>query len=1070
VAGDVQTYATSSTLGCDTGIFTDNATTHTVSNANYQASGPNPWNDITAYGARATTGQISTTATTTSSSTAVTVAASGSFVVGDGIVIYGAGANNALATPSTPTVTPSLAGAGMGVGNTVASVAGASSESCAVIASDGKGGLTAPSTFATISTAQSTLGLTTASITSMARSGGTVTVTMASATPLAVGAMVHVYDSSDATFSGFFPVASVTNSTTWTYVQGISTLAGTGVTTSATGGTAGFYVNNYITWTNPTGTWQMGVYCGSGSTLAFRGLSEIGATYFEDYGQTAPAAPAYWPAMITVGSFAGMNDYLSTTITAIGSSTAITVANAATNAVTGATMLQDSAPGFYAAANASIPGIVHIPAYNNASAETYYINSKLVLPNNHPTIFQSGALTVNETIQFPIHTTWKYFGTQNGNCPQFCWNEAQQIIVNTLPGLYSTQSDGSLFEGVNFTSGNNTHLMTTAVNGPYNFTVRDSTFVTAGTSGGDIVGIGLSMNNPSNLVLDTVLFSSSRPSTDGSTITPVLNDNNPGQFYARNLFLVGGGVMLNSPGGAGIGSMDGFFNGVYGQQVRSPMVMLGGIENQSIHIDTAQNDTSTTAYIANWSTASASVDLRNITAVSAEPEGTPGTVTGRVFSQITAISTGFGLGQNYNASITNGYQVRLPVYCPTSNVPFCSSGAYWGLQTMQMPIHFPSKHTLFWDLPVPTGVTVTATSGGSIAAGNYTVNVTAIGFDGGETSGSTGATCTTTSGTQTCSVSWTAVVGAQYYKVYAGGQAQPGSCFLTASTSCSFSSIGNNGNGPPKATGTGLVSGMSDHWISPVLVMPNQSVCPGGECVTGEATLWSNSSGRAMVSNNGATSYYVASTTGSTVTNDCAKFDANGNVIDALAPCGSGGGGGSVTNFTSGGLSPLFTTSVATATTTPVQSFTLSTAAAGTLYGNNTGGAAAPAFGTANSFNIPTFTGTLTSGVIPQAGASGTILNSSPQLDNGVTTVATLTYAGTGGISSAGGFTSTMSGTGLLSPSPGTLSSLGAASSHTGGIAVISDSTTISTEGQTCAGGGTGYALAFSTGSVWKCF
>lgn len=57
-----------------------------------------------------------------------------------------------------------------------------------------------------------------------------------------------------------------------------------------------------------------------------------------------------------------------------------------------------------------------------------------------------------------------------------------------------------------------------------------------------------------------------------------------------------------------------------------------------------------------------------------------------------------------------------------------------------------------------------------------------------------------------------------------------------------------------------------------------------------------------------------------------------------------GGGGGTVTSFSAGNLSPLFTTSVATATTTPALSFTLSNAGAYTVFGNPTSGAAAPAF------------------------------------------------------------------------------------------------------------------------------
>lgn len=59
---------------------------------------------------------------------------------------------------------------------------------------------------------------------------------------------------------------------------------------------------------------------------------------------------------------------------------------------------------------------------------------------------------------------------------------------------------------------------------------------------------------------------------------------------------------------------------------------------------------------------------------------------------------------------------------------------------------------------------------------------------------------------------------------------------------------------------------------------------------------------------------------------------------------GGGGGSGTVTTFSAGNLSPLFTTSVSNATTTPALSFSLSTAGAHSFLGNNTGGVAAPAY------------------------------------------------------------------------------------------------------------------------------
>ncbi len=58
----------------------------------------------------------------------------------------------------------------------------------------------------------------------------------------------------------------------------------------------------------------------------------------------------------------------------------------------------------------------------------------------------------------------------------------------------------------------------------------------------------------------------------------------------------------------------------------------------------------------------------------------------------------------------------------------------------------------------------------------------------------------------------------------------------------------------------------------------------------------------------------------------------------------SGGGSGTVTSFSAGTLSPIFSTSVATATTTPALSFALTNAAAGTVLGNATGSAAGPTY------------------------------------------------------------------------------------------------------------------------------
>ena len=68
----------------------------------------------------------------------------------------------------------------------------------------------------------------------------------------------------------------------------------------------------------------------------------------------------------------------------------------------------------------------------------------------------------------------------------------------------------------------------------------------------------------------------------------------------------------------------------------------------------------------------------------------------------------------------------------------------------------------------------------------------------------------------------------------------------------------------------------------------------------------------------------------------------------------------------------------------------------------------------------------------------------------------------TGGAASATGFVSL--GRTVVGSLPA------AAAGNAGQIIQVTDSTAVAAEGQTCVGGNTNNALAFSTGTVWKCF
>lgn len=82
-----------------------------------------------------------------------------------------------------------------------------------------------------------------------------------------------------------------------------------------------------------------------------------------------------------------------------------------------------------------------------------------------------------------------------------------------------------------------------------------------------------------------------------------------------------------------------------------------------------------------------------------------------------------------------------------------------------------------------------------------------------------------------------------------------------------------------------------------------------------------------------------------------------GDLYDCLSgswhAAGTTSATGTVTTFSSGNLSPLFTTSVANASTTPALSFTLSTTGAHTWFGNATGSTQAPTFAALTGADVP---------------------------------------------------------------------------------------------------------------------
>jgi len=133
-------------------------------------------------------------------------------------------------------------------------------------------------------------------------------------------------------------------------------------------------------------------------------------------------------------------------------------------------------------------------------------------------------------------------------------------------------------------------------------------------------------------------------------------------------------------------------------------------------------------------------------------------------------------------------------------------------------------------------------------------------------------------------------------------------------------------------------------------------------------------SGTAITSESSANSQVVTCATGGTSTQYCG---ADGNWH---TPSGAG----TVTSFSAGNLSPLFTSSVATATSTPALSFSLSNAAQNSvLAGPASGGAGAPSYQTAPTISAANMTSFPTLNQNTTGTASN--LSGTPALPNGTT-------------------------------------------------------------------------------------
>lgn len=744
-------------------------------NANQRFKGPNPYVDITAFGARTANpnlapAAVGITANCTATNTQVTISSASTFVNGDGVVLYGCGAPQSMSTPSAPTVTPSLALNGTGTGITVVGPTGSTTYNYKIIARDKNGGLTAASTAATTTTGAASLGAQTVNITSMFRSNDVVTVTTASAHGFLVGCAVATCGEvfigggngeSDPSFRGWYLVSSAADTTHFTFTSGLDTR--NGASTSATGGTATYYSCNHLTWTAVTGAWEYYFYSDRANpgTYALVGVSRPqGAANtdltWDDFGSPMMDNFSFPPYVPTSPPSSATSDHLSTTISSGAGTTTLTLANAAGTTVSGATIRLDAAPGILAAATAINSGGAHagtllIPADN--SGNTYVVNSYLNLSPFSVAISQAGPLLLNETFE----TKARWYGDRS---PQYgnqqgagAWQGNPVITVGTaIPGIYNPQLFATVLQGVALggTAGNGSLLA--FYEGGFNMSFTGDSFVTA-TGNNDYMGVGLYLRgsvgqSATNVIIDRTLFSTGGPSVDGATHTPVFYCNGCGQGQMRSAYHLHRGDIFNLVASGGSWKFDhAYINGGF-----TPLfTFTGGSNNWEAILGQITLDTFAHPCLVSFSQGTILF-----------PQGACSPSSG--VPPLTGLRNPVLGATSLSSSASPVIQNR------DSMGPICQFGALDGLfgpnQTFycvnanNAALATGTNYPIFVNGVAPAKPTCTVGAGGSLPVGTYAFTIVPVWQNGGEGSyAPTSTGCTTTTGNQTITISYSGVPG-----------------------------------------------------------------------------------------------------------------------------------------------------------------------------------------------------------------------------------------------------------------------------------------------------------------------
>jgi len=773
--------------------------------------GPNPYVDITRFGARACDRNATPcagglTANMTSGSAVATISSASTFINGDGVVVYGAGSASGLTTPTGLVVTNVLARMGTGTGLTTPSAAGSTTTCYKIIARTTGGGYTPASSEICTTTGLATRGAVTVNLTSCTRSGVQVTCTTAAPTPLLVGGLgAEAYiggapgSPTDSSFRGWRTVTP-TDSTHFTFTD-TATNSGNGAAASCTGGTVTFFAANHLSWNVVSGAWLYYIYGGAaGAETLIRvsrpqGMGQsiaITDTTFDDFGPTLMSNMSFPSWIPTTPPGVGANNNLSTTIlSGAGTTTLILNANAGAT-VSGAGIRLDAGPGLIAAAAAANGiGPLFIPI-DPSLGNFFVINSFTDLTPYLLSIVQSGTLYLRETLALR-GAGLRYMGDRStatggaGGGGANTWGNYPKIwVVEAVPGIYLDSTFGSAMGGVFFNGiPANGVLLMLAENG-FNIAFNDISWATS-TGSLDRMGFGLILRgvggqSVSGVIMDKVSFSVGTNAVDGATHNTSFFCNSCGDVTIRKAYSTGAGfIFLGNPSGGSFKVIEDHYNGGF-----TPFISVGGSGNMGIELgepslplimDTIGHPCVSVFF--------GSTDVFNN---GCTPTGTifqSPSVTGVVrfaTSSFTAVGTVF------NNSLSTQLQPTVSSQTNTPSLVFNVTGP-GGISVGY------NNDSIFVNGPPPAAPTCTVSAGGSVPIDTWFFIVQPYWWnclEGTQSPRSTG--CTTTPGNQTITVNWTTVGGnPKQYGVFAGngggfGGFGSGPLFPATSTSAIWSS------------------------------------------------------------------------------------------------------------------------------------------------------------------------------------------------------------------------------------------------------------------------------------------